>query len=80
MSRILSVWVDNKPGVLARIAGLIARRGFNIAFPIIMGQNTAGVLDGLVGVRDYGVDGSSHVVSPEKGKAPDISEGLPLAS
>ena len=30
MSRILSVWVDNKPGVLARIAGLIARRGFNI--------------------------------------------------
>ena len=44
------------------------------------GQDTAGVLDGLVGVRDYGVDGSSHVVSPEKGKAPDISEGLPLAS
>lgn len=30
MSRILSVWVDNKPGVLARIAGLISRRGFNI--------------------------------------------------
>lgn len=30
MSRILSVWVDNKPGVLSRIAGLISRRGFNI--------------------------------------------------
>lgn len=30
MSRILSVWVENKPGVLARIAGLVARRGFNI--------------------------------------------------
>lgn len=30
MSRILSVWVDDKPGVLARIAGLVARRGFNI--------------------------------------------------
>jgi len=24
------VWVENKPGVLARIAGLFARRGFNI--------------------------------------------------
>lgn len=33
-----------------------------------------------MGVWDYGVDGSSHVVSPEKGKAPGISEGLPLAS
>lgn len=43
-------------------------------------QNTAGVLDGLVRVRDYGVDGSSHVVSPEKGKAPGTSEGFPLAS
>ncbi|GAB3585778.1 acetolactate synthase small subunit [Calidifontibacter terrae] len=27
---ILSVLVENKPGVLARIAGLISRRGFNI--------------------------------------------------
>lgn len=31
MSRhILSVLVENKPGVLARISGLISRRGFNI--------------------------------------------------
>lgn len=28
--RTLSVLVENQPGVLARIAGLIARRGFNI--------------------------------------------------
>jgi acetolactate synthase-1/3 small subunit len=28
---ILSVLVENKPGVLTRIAGLFARRGFNIA-------------------------------------------------
>ncbi|MGI8597526.1 MAG: ACT domain-containing protein, partial [Thermoleophilaceae bacterium] len=27
---LLSVLVENKPGVLARIAGLFSRRGFNI--------------------------------------------------
>src|SRR5919109_3441793 len=30
-THILSVLVENKPGVLTRIAGLFARRGFNIA-------------------------------------------------
>ena len=30
MSRMLSVLVDNQPGVLTRVCGLIARRGFNI--------------------------------------------------
>ena len=30
MSRTLSILVDNQPGVLTRICGLIARRGFNI--------------------------------------------------
>ena len=33
------------------------------------GQNTAGVLDGLVRVRDYGVGGSSHVLL-QKRKSP----------
>ncbi len=30
MKHIISVLVENKPGVLARVAGLFARRGFNI--------------------------------------------------
>src|SRR6202008_4157339 len=29
-NNILSILVENKPGVLTRIAGLFARRGFNI--------------------------------------------------
>ena len=31
MKHTLSVLVENKPGVLARVAGLFSRRGFNIA-------------------------------------------------
>lgn len=30
MKHLLSVLVENKPGVLARVAGLFSRRGFNI--------------------------------------------------
>ncbi|MFH1710145.1 MAG: acetolactate synthase small subunit, partial [bacterium] len=30
MKHTISVLVENKPGVLARVAGLFARRGFNI--------------------------------------------------
>ena len=30
MKHALSVLVENKPGVLTRVAGLFARRGFNI--------------------------------------------------
>lgn len=30
MKHVLSILVENKPGVLSRVAGLISRRGFNI--------------------------------------------------
>ena len=30
MRHIISVMVDNKPGVLARVSGLFSGRGFNI--------------------------------------------------
>ena len=30
MKHVLSVLVENRPGVLSRVTGLISRRGFNI--------------------------------------------------
>ena len=30
MKHVISVLVDNKPGVLTRVAGLFSRRGYNI--------------------------------------------------
>ena len=39
----LSVLVENKPGVLARIAGLFSRRGFNIESLAVGPTEHAGV-------------------------------------
>jgi len=30
MRHVISVWVDNEPGVLSRVTGLFSGRGFNI--------------------------------------------------
>ena len=30
MQRVLSLLVDNNPGILSRIAGLFSRRGYNV--------------------------------------------------
>jgi acetolactate synthase I/III small subunit len=52
---ILSILVENKPGVLARIAGLFARRGFNID-SLAVGPTA----DATVSRITLSVDGAAH--------------------
>ncbi len=51
----LSVLVENKPGVLARVAGLFSRRGFNIASLAVGATEQPGVsrMTIVVSVEDF---------------------------
>src|ERR671915_2159367 len=54
---VLSILVENKPGVLARIAGLFARRGFNIQ-TLAVGPTD----DPTVSRITLTVDGAAHPI------------------
>jgi len=54
---ILSLLVENKPGVLARIAGLFARRGFNIE-SLAVGPTD----DATISRLTLTVDGATHPI------------------
>ena len=57
---ILSILVENKPGVLARIAGLFARRGFNID-SLAVGATD----DTSISRITLTLDGAAHLLSGE---------------
>jgi acetolactate synthase-1/3 small subunit len=54
---VLSILVENKPGVLARIAGLFARRGFNIE-TLAVGPTD----DATISRVTLTVDGAAHPI------------------
>jgi acetolactate synthase I/III small subunit len=54
---VLSILVENKPGVLARIAGLFARRGFNID-SLAVGPTA----DSTISRITLTVDGAAHPI------------------
>ena len=59
MKHTLSVLVENKPGVLARIAGLFSRRGFNID-SLAVGPTEEPTLSRMTIVVDAGEHALEH--------------------
>ena len=57
MKHTLSVLVENKPGVLTRVAGLFARRGFNIE-SLAVGESEDPSLSRMTIV----IDGAEHPI------------------
>ncbi len=57
MKHTLSVLVENKPGVLTRIAGLFARRGFNID-SLVVGESE----DPRLSRMTITIDGAEHPI------------------
>ena len=57
MRHTLSILVENKPGVLSRVAGLFARRGFNIE-SLAVGQSEDPALSRIT----ITIDGAEHSV------------------
>ncbi|HMK91423.1 MAG TPA: acetolactate synthase small subunit [Thermoleophilia bacterium] len=57
MKHTLSVLVENKPGVLTRVAGLFARRGFNIA-SLAVGESEDPTLSRIT----ITIDGAEHPI------------------
>lgn len=43
MKRVVIAWMQDTPGVLARVAGLFRRRGFNIESLVVGHSETAGI-------------------------------------
>ena len=57
MKHTLSVLVENKPGVLTRVAGLFARRGFNIS-SLAVGESEDPALSRIT----ITIDGAEHPI------------------
>ena len=57
MKHVLSIIVENKPGVLTRVAGLFARRGFNIQ-SLVVGESE----DPRLSRMTIAIDGEEHPI------------------
>jgi len=57
MRHVLAILVENKPGVLTRVAGLFARRGFNIQ-SLVVGESE----DPRLSRMTIAIDGEEHPI------------------
>ena len=67
MSHVLSLLVEDKPGLLTRVAGLFARRGFNIE-SLAVGKSEIPGLSRITVVVDVSTDALVIEVTGDSGK------------
>ena len=76
MKHIISVIVDNKPGVLARVAGLFSRRAYNIDSLAVGPTETKDV--SRITLVVHGNDDIVEQISKQLNKLPDVKKVLDL--
>ena len=76
MKHIISVIVDNKPGVLARVAGLFSRRAYNIDSLAVGPTEVKNV--SRITLVVHGNDDIVEQISKQLNKLPDVKKVLDL--
>jgi acetolactate synthase-1/3 small subunit len=77
MKHIIAVIVDNKPGVLARVAGLFSRRAYNIDSLAVGPTETKDV--SRITLVVHGNDEILEQISKQLNKLPDVKKVLDLS-
>ncbi|MDR1997378.1 MAG: acetolactate synthase small subunit [Candidatus Margulisbacteria bacterium] len=76
MKHIIAVIVDNKPGVLARVAGLFSRRAYNIDSLAVGPTETKDI--SRITLVVHGNDDIVEQISKQLNKLPDVKKVLDL--
>lgn len=77
MKHIISVIVDNKPGVLARVAGLFSRRAYNIDSLAVGPTETKNI--SRITLVVHGNDDIVEQISKQLNKLPDVKKVFDLS-
>jgi acetolactate synthase-1/3 small subunit len=77
MKHIIAVIVDNKPGVLARVAGLFSRRAYNIDSLAVGPTETKDI--SRITLVVHGNDDILEQISKQLNKLPDVKKVLDLS-
>ena len=78
MKHVISVLVDNKPGVLTRVSGLFSRRAYNIdSLAVGPSENKK---HSRITMVVHGEDGELEQIIKQLHKLPDVSKVIDLTS
>jgi acetolactate synthase-1/3 small subunit len=78
VKHVISILVDNKPGVLARVSGLFSRRGYNIDSLAVGPAETKTV--SRISIVVHGNDEIVEQITKQLNKLPDIKKVMDLTT